>query len=241
MKSLNLARRLLALLLLLAFPALAADSQPRVRRVLAIGDSITFGWGTSGVAQAYPEKLEALLNARDTSAQWVVFNRGVSGEGTTGMLARWNTGTTNASGLYQDEGPLKSTYTWAYVVILIGVNDVANDATAAATFANIKSLADDAQTRGAKVVLCSVAPWKGFAALWNSSRQAQQDALAGLLQAYATAAPSTRTYVDVFTALEDPGAPDYLLPGYDSGDGIHPNTAGLAAIAAAVLTGIPSP
>ena len=50
-----------------------------VRRVLALGDSFTFGWGVSG-AEAYPARLEALLAAANREA--VVFNAGVPGYNT---------------------------------------------------------------------------------------------------------------------------------------------------------------
>jgi hypothetical protein len=40
--------------------------------------------------------------------------------------------------------------------------------------------------------------------------------------------------VDAYTALVDPHRPGYMLPAYDSGDGLHPNAAGYLRLAQAV-------
>ena len=47
------------------------------------------------------------------------------------------------------------------------------------------------------------------------------------------------TCVEAYAALVDPGTADTLLPAYDSGDKLHPNQAGLDAIATAVRTAFP--
>jgi lysophospholipase L1-like esterase len=210
-----------------------SDLQPRVRRVLCAGDSITYGWGTSGVS-AYPERLEALLNARDGSG-WSVYNRGLSGDGTSGLLGRWNNGT-NQSGPFIDEAPLRTLATdgWDTIVIMIGVNDISNGAPAVSVVANITALADDALELGARVVVCSITPWKGFA-LWLEERQTQQDAVSAQLAAWASEDPTKRAFVDTFAALEDPANPDAMLSAYDSGDHLHPGNDGAAAIASAVF------
>jgi acyl-CoA thioesterase-1 len=53
--------------------------------IVALGASNTEGWGVTP-AEAYPAQLEALLRARGIDAE--VANKGISGEPTTGMLAR---------------------------------------------------------------------------------------------------------------------------------------------------------
>ena len=61
-----------------------AQSQPRVA-IVALGASNTEGWGGSA-SEAYPAKLQALLNARGIDA--AVINAGIAGDTTGGMLAR---------------------------------------------------------------------------------------------------------------------------------------------------------
>ena len=66
--------------------AIAAHAQPQVRvTIVALGASNTEGWGVSA-AEAYPAKLQVLLNARGIDA--AVINAGIAGDTTGGMLAR---------------------------------------------------------------------------------------------------------------------------------------------------------
>lgn len=48
------------------------------RRILALGDSTTFGLGVDD-ADAWPARLQALANARRPAGQWGVYNAGVTG------------------------------------------------------------------------------------------------------------------------------------------------------------------
>jgi hypothetical protein len=50
---------------------------PRERRILALGDSVTFGWGVNQ-GEDFPARLEALLRQQSDSA-WQVINAGVNG------------------------------------------------------------------------------------------------------------------------------------------------------------------
>ncbi|WP_279481127.1 arylesterase [Aureimonas sp. SK2] len=68
--------------LALAAPAKAQDP---VREVVAFGDSLSAGYGV-GPGESFPEQLQAALNAAGHPAR--VVNAGVSGDTTTGGLAR---------------------------------------------------------------------------------------------------------------------------------------------------------
>jgi acyl-CoA thioesterase I len=66
--------------------AIAAHAQTQARvTIVALGASNTEGWGVSA-AEAYPAKLQVLLNARGIDA--AVINAGIAGDTTGGMLAR---------------------------------------------------------------------------------------------------------------------------------------------------------
>ena len=66
--------------------AIYAHGQPQARvTIVALGASNTQGWGVS-TSEAYPMRLEALLNARGIDAR--VINAGIAGDTTGGMLAR---------------------------------------------------------------------------------------------------------------------------------------------------------
>jgi acyl-CoA thioesterase I len=70
--------------LMWAMLALSAQTQTSVK-IVALGASNTEGWGVS-TSEAYPARLEALLNARGIDA--TVINAGIAGDTTGGMLAR---------------------------------------------------------------------------------------------------------------------------------------------------------
>jgi lysophospholipase L1-like esterase len=66
--------------------ALGAHAQTQTRvTIVALGASNTEGWGVVA-SEAYPRKLQALLNARGIDA--TVINAGIAGDTTGGMLAR---------------------------------------------------------------------------------------------------------------------------------------------------------
>jgi lysophospholipase L1-like esterase len=63
-------------------PAFAPKKAPGVRRVVALGDSSTFGWGVED-AEPYPARLQrALSQQSDGKQRWEVLNLGVPGYST---------------------------------------------------------------------------------------------------------------------------------------------------------------
>ncbi len=85
----SIAQRLALLLLPLALLAGGASAEPY--RIVALGDSLTAGFGL-GPGESFPEQLEARL--RQLGHDAVVINAGVSGDMTSGGLARldWSVG-----------------------------------------------------------------------------------------------------------------------------------------------------
>ncbi|MEA2928161.1 MAG: acyl-CoA thioesterase [Hyphomicrobiales bacterium] len=75
----------LALALLTALPAIAANAAEPPVRIVALGDSLTAGLGLAR-QDAFPAKLEAALRAKGIAV--TIENAGVSGDTTAGALAR---------------------------------------------------------------------------------------------------------------------------------------------------------
>ncbi|HEX2163426.1 MAG TPA: GDSL-type esterase/lipase family protein [Thermoanaerobaculia bacterium] len=69
-------------------PAIEAARRPDDRRVAALGDSVTFGWGVPEGA-TWPARLEALLRERCPEAPATVWNAGVGNSTTAMQLARY--------------------------------------------------------------------------------------------------------------------------------------------------------
>lgn len=160
-------------------------------RVIFIGDSITEAWKPSVPS----------LFTND------VLDRGVSGETTTQMLARFRTDVI-------DLDP-------AVVHIMGGINDIASPPGTALTRSNIQSMVELARAHGITVILASVTPSSFF-----QSSPAKRPArhivwLDRWLRAYA--AKNGLIFVDYYKLLVDGNLG--IKDGW-SNDGLHPNRLG---------------
>ena len=176
-----------------------ASSDPRPRIVL-MGDSITFHWS--------PEYLHA-------SSRLNLVNRGIPGQNTTQMLMRFE----------DDVVALKP----VAVVILGGTNDLrayVGDPAAAGPgmieriARNVTAMADIAQGRGFKVIVCAVPPVGA-----DRTRIARDSATIVKVNAWLKAFALSRgvPFADFHGVLSD-SAQD--MPASLSTDGIHPNADG---------------
>ncbi|MBU1377169.1 MAG: SGNH/GDSL hydrolase family protein [Alphaproteobacteria bacterium] len=164
------------------------------RQVVFMGDSITQGWG--------------LADADFFAHGWV--NRGISGQTTPQMLARFQA----------DVAALKP----RAVHIMAGTNDVAGNTGPTSVDAiqnNVIAMVTIAKANHMAVVLASIPPAKAFN--WAPTLK-PADQIRGLndwLKTYA--AKEGLTYVDYYASLATPDGgmkPELTL------DGVHPNAAG---------------
>ena len=164
-------------------------------RVVFIGDSITEAWRPS-VPQLFTGD---------------VIDRGVSGQTTTQMLARFRT----------DVIALRP----AVVHIMGGINDIHNPAGTALTRSNIESMVELARAHGIKVILGAVTPSSFFQGSPDIAPGPRIVWLNRWLRDYATR--NGLTFVDYYTPLVDGklGIRDGL-----SNDGLHPNRRGFDVI-----------
>lgn len=172
------------------------------QRVVFMGDSITDMWN---LAAAFPGK--------------PYVNRGIGAQVTSQMLVRFE----------QDVVALKP----AAVVILAGTNDVSGFLqieTPDTILANITAMADIADARGIRVVLCALLPVNDYgekrAHMTSERPPATLRAVNDRLRALAAA----RGYVfaDYASAVVD--ARGLLTDSYTA-DGLHPNAAGYVRMA----------
>lgn len=148
---------------------------PREKRVVFMGNSITEGW----------KNLDSAFFAGRP-----YYDRGISGQTTPQMLIRFRPDVIN----------LKP----AVVVILAGINDIAGNTgpmTLEQTFGNIVSMIELAEAAKVKVVLCSVLPAFDFP--WRPGLQPAQKvvALNNMLKTYAL--ENKLAYVDFFSPMAD--------------------------------------
>lgn len=191
--------------------------------IVALGDSTTAGTpffkspveaapnGSGDASAPFPAHIEA------THPGWTVLNRGVNGERTDQIAARF------------DRDVLA--HRPQIVVILGGVNDVYQGRSAESVIAQLDAMYRRAKAAGIPVIAASIVPFNTASADQNQRMHAIND----WIKAEA-ARDGNITFVDTRAAAAIPGNIDRLA---SSPDGLHPSIAGYHrmgdAIAAAIL------
>lgn len=178
-----------------------------------MGDSIIRGLGST--PNTPPWALQTALGR-------VVVNYGVDGTTNVNGATSWNAAR---------NVELAETLVWSF-----GTNDANAGTTGAAMLVTATAVWADAVSRGKRVVITGILPWKGIAG-WTAGKQAEGDAYNAGALAWATA--NGQGYVSLASMGGEGGDPLALLAIYDSGDHLHPNAAGAAEIARLVAGGSP--
>jgi uncharacterized protein (TIGR02145 family) len=166
--------------------------------IYCMGDSITAGMNTAG----YPDLLQVQLGGN-----YNVYNKGVGGNLTADMLARFATDITNNSDVN-------------YVMIMGGTNNCWNTTASVAT-SELQQMYNLAHAKGAIVIALTVPPIG--AANWES--QANRDVCTAINQWIKTSATNVDYVIDIYTGMDDPTNPGSLRT-IDTIDGIHFTAAG---------------
>jgi lysophospholipase L1-like esterase len=124
-------------------------------------------------------------------------------------------------------------------IVWIGLNDLAGagafypaseQASVDDIIAGLRQLVGRAHEYGLTILGCTISPMGGNTSLPGFDTPAHEAARVALNQWIRTSGVFDGV-VDADLALRDPSQPTRLLPAYDSGDHLHPNTAGGRAVA----------
>ena len=218
---------------------LDVEARAAARVVVAFGDSITEGVGASSdlAPRPYPERLgERLRRPAGAAVAVSVLNTGIGGNRLlaprvgTRALDRFDRDVLGQSGV-------------THVVVLIGVNDIGFgtlpggmsalpaqlSVTAEQITAGLQQLIARARTRGIKVLLGTLLPFKG-SGYWSEDNEARRQAV----NRWIRSRQDVDAVVDFDAAMRSADDALALNPVYDSGDHLHPNDAGNAAMAGAI-------
>ncbi|MGW0878128.1 SGNH/GDSL hydrolase family protein [Streptomyces sp. NPDC002671] len=190
--------------------------------VVAFGDSLTDGNGsTPDTNSRWPDRLAALLHAHRLG----VLNAGIAGN----RLLRDDTGTSALARLDADALDRAGV---RVLVVLEGINDIKGTppATDVTAFAGAyRTLVARAHARGIRVVGVTLTPYGGFSAYTAAGESVRQQ-----VNDFIRTGGAFDAVVDADAAVRDPAVPQRIAPGYDPGDHLHFNDAGMAAVADAV-------
>lgn len=205
--------------------------------VIAFGDSITDGFMTSvDTHRDWPSLLAARLQQDKATAALGVINMGISGN----RVLRTGAG---ASALTRFDRDVLARAGVRWMLLLEGINDINFTAlpgvpddqktTAAEIIEGLSQLVDRAHANGIRVVGATLTPMGGLW-LFNPATEAMRQAV----NVWIRTSGKYDAIVDFDAATRDPQQNTRLKPEFDSGDHIHPNDAGNAAMAAVIDLGV---
>jgi lysophospholipase L1-like esterase len=220
--------------------------------IVTLGDSITDGGkSTLGANLRWPDQLARRLRSAHFPQQRAVVNAGISGNrllhdpnppaGSAAQNYALNFG---PSALRRFDRDVLAQPGAAFVIVLIGVNDLGHPGTvaplsetvtAAELIAGHQQLVARAHTAGLTILGATIMPFKddtfGF---WSPANGEKRNTVNDWIRT----SGAYDAVIDFAEVTADPSDPDKLAAAYSSGDGLHPNDAGHTAMAAAVPLGL---
>ncbi|MGC0343961.1 lysophospholipase L1-like esterase [Streptomyces sp. SLBN-8D4] len=194
--------------------------------VVAFGDSITDGYNSTLESnRRWPDRLAARLQSASGGQRLSVVNAGIGGN-----MVRADAG-------WAPQG-LAATVRFAHdalgqrgvrdVIFMEGINDINNNPslTADQLIAGYQDIIAQAHAAGVRIIGGTMLPYSPL----NSTKAGIRTTVNNWIRT----SGAFDAVIDFDSVMRDPGNPAQMLPAYDSGDHLHPNDAGMQAMANAV-------
>jgi lysophospholipase L1-like esterase len=220
--------------------AVLVPAQPSDRLVVAFGDSITDGDGSTVDADNnWPNNLIRRISKESTGPNFAVVNEGIVGN----RLLR-STDIFGISALARFDRDALVVPGISHIVLLEGINDIgfagakmdgqyladpAEGPSAQDIMNAYRQLISRAHARGIKVIGATIMPCEGAAIPGYYSET--KESLRGMVNKWIRNGGAFDGIIDFDAALRDPNHPTRLLPKFASKDHLHPNDAGYKAMA----------
>ena len=202
---------------------------PDTGAVVAFGDSITDGTATTpNTNQRWPDVLARRLQADKKTSKLSVANEGIGGN----RILHDGAGPSALARFDRDVLALPGV---KYLILLEGINDIGvgyktdnpvDAVTAEELTAGLSQLVERAHSHGIKVFGATLTPYMGAGYSSPEGEKVRQ-----ALNASIRSAKNLDGVIDFDKATRDPAAPDKFAAAYDHGDHLHPNDAGMKAMA----------
>jgi lysophospholipase L1-like esterase len=207
--------------------------------IVAFGDSITEGFGsTEGGFKGWPEQFADRLRAAPATRGWSVINAGINGN----RLLRNGAG---ANGLARFDRDALSVAGVTHVIVLEGINDIGwgsqpdpaqEPVSAEDVIGAYRQMIGRAHARGIRICGGTLLSYGG-AQYWTAKGEAKRQAV----NRWIRASGAFDCVIEFERALADPSDPGQIAPDLHSGDHLHPDDAGYAAMAAAIDPALVAP
>lgn len=204
------------------FSGIEVYGSDAVGSVVAIGDSITEGYGSSVNAnRRWTDTLAGRL--KNNSPVFGVVNEGIGGNR---LLLDGGLGGVN--GLARLDRDALSQAGVKDVILALGINDILgfpNQLDANQITTGYQQFVSQAHAVGLRVIGATITPFGGLAGTTLAEEETRQSVNSSI-----RAGTIFDAYVDFDAAVRDPAHLGSLLPVFDSGDHIHPSDAGYRAM-----------
>ncbi|MEY5100421.1 MAG: hypothetical protein RJA36_3140 [Pseudomonadota bacterium] len=219
--------------------AVWVEAPAQARAVAVLADSIADGDGsTPDTNLRWPDRLaERLVSAGGPPL--AVLNQGISG-------ARLLADGMGVNALARFDRDVLAQPGVDTVILMIGLNDIgwpggvldprAVVPSARQLIGGYRQLIDRAHSRGLRVIGGTLTPFEGALpdGPFSYFHDGAKERLRAEVNAWLRETTELDALIDFDLALRDPAAPNRLLPAFDSGDHLHPNDSGYAAMAACI-------
>jgi len=216
--------------------------------VLALGDSITDGANTTrGSNHRWPDLLAERFRSRAGTSRFGVINEAITGNRLlhdpnppAGSAAEGYADFFGESALRRFDRDVTAQTGVGYVIVLLGINDIGQPGGAAPASEQVgadevigahRQLVARAHARGLRIFGATLTPFKDDTLGFHTPRR---EADRQAVNRWIRTSGEYDAVIDFEAAVRDPRQPDRLLTEYDSGDHLHPNDAGMLAMAGAI-------
>jgi lysophospholipase L1-like esterase len=220
--------------------AVLVPAQPSARLVVAFGDSITDGDGSTVEADNnWPNNLIRRISNAPTGPALAIVNEGIVGNR---LLRSTDVFGINALARFDRDALVLPGVT--HIVLLEGINDIgfagakmdgqyladpAETPSAQDIIDAYRQLISRAHARGVRVIGATITPCEGAAIPGYYSET--KESLRGMVNKWIRNGGAFDGIIDFDAAVRDPDHPIRLLPKFASKDHLHPNDAGYKAMA----------
>lgn len=202
--------------------------------IVTLGDSITEGFNSTVDANhRWPDVLARRLLALPPRQQEGVLNEAISGNRVLN-----NAPCCGVNALARLDRDVLEQDGARFVIYLEGINDIGfsnvnspetappTDVSAAQIIAGIEQIVTQVHAKGLKIYGATLTPFKG-AGYYSAAGEAKREAVNHWIRT----SGAFDAVIDFDKVVRDPQNPLQILPTYDSGDHLHPNDTGYAAMA----------
>jgi lysophospholipase L1-like esterase len=229
-------------------------SAPRGASIVAFGDSITDGASTKAeLNHRWPDLLALRMKSESDQSKGKSSVHQAASHGSLGVVNRGISGARllrdpgwdplfGKSALARFDRDVLATAGVQYMIVFIGINDIGHpgmgnipsseEPTPEEMISGYRQLITRARAKGIASYGVTLTPFEGtvFAGYYTPAKEAVRQAVNNWIRS----SGEFDAVIDFERAVRDPSRPTRMLPAYDSGDHLHPNDAGMQAMANAI-------